>query len=117
MKSEKQANSAFTKNENGQILTSIEWFKTYYKDFEFIPIVVMPKNIVTRNAKHNSNLRIITADKLESMKSAGKELIIKISNHSFDLKDESKCSHEIENYHLNFTGIKEWYTEAPNVQT
>ena len=117
VKSDKHIGSAFNKEDNGQILNSIIWFEKHYKGFDFLPIAVMPNNMVTHGAQPHPEFRIMSAAKLASMKSAGEEFITKISNQSFDLKNESECSKEIENSHLNFVGIKTWFTERPNVET
>ncbi len=116
-KSGKQATSALNKEENGQMLSSIEWFKLHYPNFKYVPMVIMPTNSITHNATPHHNQRIMSATNLNSLISAGTELITKISYRSVGLEDEGGCSELITQLHLDFQGIIDKFTEAPIVVT
>jgi hypothetical protein len=49
-KSRKQPGNPLTKNEHGQLLNAVEWFKAAYPGFTHIPVSAHPNTMATRHA-------------------------------------------------------------------
>ena len=113
--SKKQKGSAFNKEENGQLLSSIEWFKKNYPSYSFVPIVMLPENLVTKNAELNPNTRVVDPQTLLSIISAGRELISKFTGSLSSDKNDQSCHKLIQDLQLNFKGIIEKFTNIPIV--
>lgn len=118
VKSDKKANSAFDKDDNGQLLNSIQWFESRYPGFECVPLIVMPKNIISGNAELNPLTRVMDSDKLASIISAGMELINKVSGKYLASPEEhNNCENTIKSLSLDLDGIVNKYTFAANSGT
>lgn len=113
VKSEKNAGNAFNKEDNGQLLNSCQWFENKYSGMNYTPIAVLPQNLVTGNAQLHPKMRIMSKTNLESLISAGTELMTKVSAHALNLADEAKCSSTFKALHLDFNGIANYFTETP----
>ncbi|MCL5258335.1 MAG: DEAD/DEAH box helicase [Firmicutes bacterium] len=77
-KSRKMADNPLNKAEKGQLLSSCEWFKKSYPEWELSPVVVMPKAIATEAASFGpgfcltleslNRLRVAVVDALNAIR-------------------------------------------------
>lgn len=109
----KEKGSSFNKEENGQLLSSTEWFKKNYPSYSYVPVVMLPENLVTKNAELNPKTCVVDPKTLLSIISAGRELISKFTGSLSGGENEQSCQKLIQEQHLNFKGIIEKFTNMP----
>jgi hypothetical protein len=75
----KDAGNPFGKAEHGQLLVSVEWFKSQYGDRKCIPVVVHPTNKATEPAMAQ-NAFALTLDKLAQLVSEARGMLTALCN-------------------------------------
>ena len=76
-KSRKDVKNALTKEQHGQLLISIEWFKKEYPDYSYVGVSVHPNKTATKNAIAE-NTKALTYDTLNSLISNSRGLFTEL---------------------------------------
>lgn len=80
-KSRKKSTNPLTKDEHGQLLTAVEWFKIHYPNKRVCKVIVHPNHHSTKNASVVDTMAF-TLDKLSLMITSVRELVNELSNSS-----------------------------------
>lgn len=76
-KSRKNEKNPLTKEEHGQLLVAIQWFKEKYPDYKYIGVSIHPNKTATKNAIAQE-IKALTYDKLNELISNARGLFIEI---------------------------------------
>lgn len=80
-KSRKKQSNSLNKIELGQLLNAVEWFKTEYPKYQYIPISVHPNKYATKSTVIGES-RVLTLDKLNQLIVDTRSLLTKLCESS-----------------------------------
>lgn len=89
-KSRKDPSNALTKNQHGQLLNAVEWFKKEYPRYSYVPISVHP-NINATNSTVINETKALTYAKLQELISDVRKLLSGLCNSA--VKDDELIIH------------------------
>lgn len=84
-KSRKKQKNALTKEEHGQLLNAVEWFKKEYPNYAYYRVSVHPNNKITKSIEPGDS-KVLTIDKLNELLANIRKMIIALCDHHFDDK-------------------------------
>ncbi len=76
-KSRKDGKNALTKDQHGQLLIAIQWFKKEYRDYSYLGVCVHPNKTATKNAIAEDT-KALTYDTLNSLISNSRGLFTEL---------------------------------------
>jgi replicative superfamily II helicase len=106
-KSKKTTDTPFNKKEYGQLLVSYEWFKSEYKGYDGIKVVVHP-NALKTNEVISSDTRVLTLNNLAILVCRTRELLLEACHSDTYAVDklQAKCEGKLEELGLKPSSIQ-----------
>lgn len=99
-KHQKAAPNPLTKEEHGQLLTSVQWFKNQYPKRGVIEFGVHPSNTATPAAAA-SDTRVLTLAKLGELTTGIRQMLDELCSAQVDMKTlERRCAELLKKHHL-----------------
>lgn len=99
-KHQKAASNPMTKDEHGQLLTSVQWFKNQYPKREVIELSVHPTNMATPAAAADDT-RVLTLAKLSELATEIRQILDELCSTQVDMKTlEKRCAELLKKHHL-----------------
>lgn len=111
-KSRKNEDNSLTKDQHGQLLNAVEWFRKNYPTYEFVRIAVHPNILTSRSVETNETM-VLTLSKLNQMVDEAKALLVALCETFLSGPElEHQCQRLLEKSNLTPNGIEKTFLSA-----
>jgi hypothetical protein len=115
-KSRKKQKNAFKKDEHGQLLASVEWFKQEYPNSQYVRVSLHPTSLATKS-NITGESKVLTSDKLNQLICDTRNLLVTLCESSLGTEQLIiRCEQILSSSSLKSTSLVSEYLASFNNQ-